>query len=265
MILNEFLLTAGITVAALLIVAAKLHLLPRLGAPGRWSAERMCRAPMLDLIVTYFTILPLVVGPIVYGWIGLAGAIVGQIVAVHVWVVAHELTHPAGRRGPRIIKVLNRIVGPVRNYTAVWVTAVVVPMFWIVRLAELTVYPWLILLVRFPRYNQGEWVNVSRQKFSGLIGHDLIWCLYCDWMTGVWSLGSEMLRNVESFWCPIRFRSDKKCDNCRHDFPDVNTTWIAADGSMDDVAKLLQSQYERGSTNAWHGKTVELTVKRERS
>ena len=37
-----------------------------------------------------------------------------------------------------------------------------------------------------------------------VIGHALIWCLYCDWMTGVWSLGTEMLRNVESFWYPIR-------------------------------------------------------------
>ena len=47
-------------------------------------------------------------------------------------------------------------------------------------------------------------------KVEGLVGHDRIWCLYCDWMTGVWSLGTEMLRNVESFWCPLRFSSDAK-------------------------------------------------------
>ena len=108
------------------------------------------------------------------------------------------------RRGPRIVTFLNALVGPWRNFLAVWVTALVVPVFWIIRVSELVVYPCLIRLIRFPRYRQAEWVNVSRHKFTNLVGHDLIWCLYCDWMTGVWSLGSEMLRNVESFWCPIQ-------------------------------------------------------------
>ena len=40
-------------------------------------------------------------------------------------------------------------------------------------------------------------------------------------LTGVYSLGAEMLRNVESFWCPIRFYDGKKCDNCKLDFPDI--------------------------------------------
>lgn len=71
-------------------------------------------------------------------------------------------------------------------------------MFWLVRVAEVTIYPLIARLVNFPRYPSSEWARVSRHKFCGLVGHDLIWCLYCDWMTGVWSLGSEMLRNVES-------------------------------------------------------------------
>ncbi|MGB5709417.1 MAG: hypothetical protein WBM44_00705, partial [Waterburya sp.] len=67
------------------------------------------------------------------------------------------------------------------------------------------------------------------------------WC--CDWMTGVYSLGAEMLRNVESFWCPIRFYDGKKCENCKLDFPDIEGGWVAANGSMDDVEELLKQKY----------------------
>ncbi|MBK7405799.1 MAG: hypothetical protein IPJ41_14560 [Phycisphaerales bacterium] len=98
-----------------------------------------------------------------------------------------------------------------------WWTALAVPVFWVIRVAECIVYPPLTWLVRLPKYKPAEWVNVSRHKFEGLVGHDLIWCL-CDWMTGIWALGGEMLRNVETFWCPIRFDSAKKCENCKHDF-----------------------------------------------
>ncbi|HRK17124.1 MAG TPA: hypothetical protein PK490_22775, partial [Prosthecobacter sp.] len=121
------------------------------------------------------------------------------------WSLLHEAFNPQIRKHPRIISVLNRRVGAVRNLSAVYWTAWVVPVFWLVRMAQILVYPALIWLVESPRYRHAEWVNVSRHKFTGLVGHDLIWCLYCDWMTGVWSLGGEMLRNVESFWCPIRF------------------------------------------------------------
>ena len=141
-----------------------------------------------------------------------------------------------------------------------WVTAVVTPLFWIVRVAEVFVYPLLTMLIGLPRYKQGDWVNVSRQKFSGLVGHDLIWCLYCDWMTGVWSLGSEMLRNVESFWCPIRFYEGKKCDNCKIDFPDVAGDWVKHDGTMMDVTTLLEAKYA-GGERGWFGHPARLTVK----
>src|SRR5262249_57508799 len=114
-------------------------------------------------------------------------------------------------------------------------------LFWVTRMAELFLYPPIASLTGLPKYNGAEWVNVSRQKFSGLVGHDLIWCLYCDWMTGIWSLGSEMLRNVESFWCPIRFYEGKKCENCKIDFPDIAVGWVPADGSMADIAATIVS------------------------
>lgn len=252
------------TAAALLAAAALLHLLPRLGTAGKSVSTALCRAPLLDLVITYFTAAPLIVGPVLGGWVGVAAAISGQVAAVLIWTPLHELAHPQARRGPRIVHVLNRSVGRFRNHAAVWTTALAVPLFWLVRVGELVIYPPLTWLVRFPRYNQGEWVNVSRQKFQGLVGHDLIWCLYCDWMTGIWSLGTEMLRNVESFWCPIRFDSAKKCDNCRIDFPDLDNGWVRADGSMADVASVIESRYPPGHRpNTWFGHPARLTVRGE--
>jgi hypothetical protein len=262
-----FLQVTGFTLAALLVGAGVLHLIPRLGAPGRRLSASLCRAPGLDVMITYFTALPMIVGPIYAGWIGLGAAVTGQILTVMIWTVLHELAHREAVKGPRILKVINAamgggLTGKVRNHLAVWTTALCVPLFWVVRVAQYVVYPPLTWLVRLPKYNQAEWVNVSRQKFSGLVGHDLIWCLYCDWMTGIWSLGSEMLRNVESFWCPIRFASEKKCANCAVDFPDVLKGWVPADGTMADVTAVLEKHYKRGdAVNPWYGHPVRLTVK----
>ena len=261
--LTHVLTTAGVTVAALLAGAALLHLIPRLGLGGGRVAAALCRAPGLDLVVTYFTVAPLIVGAAVAGWAGLLGGVIGQVASVFVWQAAHEFAHRDAARGPRLVKVINRVVGRWRNHAAMWVTAIVTPMFWMVRVAEVALYPALTALVGLPPQRHAEWVNVSRQKFSGLVGHDLIWCLYCDWMTGVWSLGTEMLRNVESFWCPIRFASDKKCANCAIDFPDVNAGWVAAGGTMADVTATWDRMYA-GGERAWFGRRVPLTVGGER-
>lgn len=261
-----------VTLAAMLFGAGLLHLVPRLGPGGRALSGALSRAPLLDIVVTYFTVAPLIAGPIAGArlspetpWLGaglgLLAGVLGQIAAVMVWTVLHELAHPEARRGPRIVHTLNRKVGRVRNHAAVWWTAWAVPVFWVIRVAQYFVYPPLTWLVRLPRYRASEWVNVSRHKFRGLVGHDLIWCLYCDWMTGVWSLGSEMLRNVESFWCPIRFYSEKKCENCKVDFPDVAGGWVAADGTMQDVTKVLQEQYGTiGPVKPWFGHPARLTI-----
>ncbi len=258
--ITHFFAVAGVTVAAMLTGAAVLHLIPRFGSAGRKLSAVMCRAPGLDVSITYFTVAPLIIGPIVAGWPGLAGAVVGQFTSVYIWEWIHEALHLAARRGPRIVKVINSKVGTVRNHVATWVTALCTPVFWVIRVAELLVYPPLTMLVGLPKYNHADWVNVSRQKFEGLVGHDLIWCLYCDWMTGIWSLGSEMLRNVESFWCPIRFASGKKCANCATDFPDLENGWVPADGNMVDVTATLERMYP-GNQRAWFGHPVRITVK----
>jgi hypothetical protein len=253
---------AILTVTSLLAMCALLHLLPRLGKAGARLSAATCRAPVLDWLVSYFTVAPLFVGPLICGWRGFAGAVAGQFAALILWTLAHELAHPAVRRGPRIFKVLHERVGAARNLTAVFITALVTPIFWAVRMAQILLYPFLIWLVRFPAYEQGQWINVSRHKFSGLIGHDRIWCLYCDWMTGVWSLGTEMLRNVESFWCPIRFSSPAKCENCRIDFPDLVGGWVSEEGNIADAARLIADKYpaDGEAPYAWFGHPVRLTV-----
>ncbi len=264
------------TLAALLPAAGVLHLLGRLGPTGRTLSEWFCRGLGLDLVIAWFTALPMisaaVTGSILLAptwgvWTGIAlgllAAIAGQVLTVCAWTVLHELAHREAVKGPRIVTALNKHVGPLRNHTAVWWTALAVPIFFIVRVGEYIVYPPLTWLVRLPRYKSSEWVNVSRHKVRGLVGHDLIWCLYCDWMTGVWSLGSEMLRNVESFWCPIRFDTSKKCENCRVDFPDIDNGWIAADGDVAQAAALVGEKYSKHGPNAWFGHPVRLTIKGE--
>lgn len=259
----------SVIVVGMLALAAGLHLLKRLGPGGRVLAAACCRAPGLDLVVFLFTTAPLLAGLVVgaraggtilWSLGGLAVAICAQIVGLLLWIAAHEATHRPASPRPRIITTMNRKVGPVRNAIAVWWTAWATPVFTLIRIAEITVYPPLIYLVGFPRYKHGEWVNVSRQKFDGLVGYDLIWCLYCDWMTGVWSLGGEMLRNVETFWCPIRFASPEKCANCSVDFPDIDGGWVPADGSIEDATALLDERYPGPGVNAWFGHPARLTV-----
>ncbi|BAQ64460.1 hypothetical protein GM3709_1225 [Geminocystis sp. NIES-3709] len=196
---------------------------------------------------------PLLLGTIVSQWNGVGVALVGEISGLWIWIFAHEWKHRKSPQKAKISTTLSQIFGKWRNHLAVWITALAIPVFWGVRLAEIVVYPPLTKLVNLPKYDAKEWVNVSRQKFQGLVGYDLIWCLYCDWMTGVWSLGTEMLRNVESFWCPIRFYSDKKCENCKIDFPDIEDGWVSADGTIEDVTKVLQTKYSITTNSSWFG------------
>ena len=190
--------------------------------------DKLLRAPGLDVIVSLFTWFPWLVCLVFFGWWGLLGAILGEVATMLLWVFGHEMLYREAAAGPRIVTFINRTVGRWQNHVALWVTVTALPCFLLIRLAQIAMYPALVGLLNFPKYRQSDWVNVSRQKFSGLVGHDLIWCLYCDWMTGVYALGTELLRNVESFWCPIRFYDGKKCDNCKLDFPDVNHGWVPA-------------------------------------
>jgi hypothetical protein len=263
-----------------LVSAGVIHFLRLLGGAGERVREWLARAPALDAAVAWLTL-----GPPAAAWafaamngrdgwtilLCIAAAVAGQIVALYIWCFLHELCNPAAKRGPRLVDAIGKnlaksgspgLVGRLRNHLALLWMLWAVPLFSVVRFAEYWVYPVLVWLTRLPRYRSGDWVNISRHKVSGLVGHDLIWCLYCDWMTGVWSLGTEMLRNIESFWCPIRFASPEKCSNCTMDFPDIDGGWIGADQAAADAANLIESRYPApDGSNAWLGHTVRLTVK----
>jgi hypothetical protein len=242
------------------LLAVALSVVPRLGSAGWRLSALIARAPLLDLAVACFTILPWILGVIFGGWAGFLGALVGQVLTLYAWCAAHELAFREAARGPRIVKFHEKIVGNWRNHAALWITVLALPVFWGIRILQMSLGWALPVLLNFPRYRQSEWINVSRHKFEGLIGHDLVWCLYCDWMTGVYSLGAEILRNVESFWCPIRFYEGKKCANCAVDFPDINHGWVAPDGTMADVVAKMEQMYGDGRRD-WFASPARLTVK----
>lgn len=247
-------LTAGAFIGGFeLVLAAVLMGLPAFGTAGKHILTALGKAPGLDVLLSVMIWLPWVVCRVTLGWQGVLGAIAGQIVAMQIWVVVHERIHAQATQEPRINGYLNQRFGWWRNHLALWVTSIVLPVFFLIRAAQIFVYPALTLLLGFRRYNHSEWINVSRQKFEGLVGTDLIWCLYCDWMTGVYSLGAEMLRNVESFWCPIRFYYGKKCDNCAIDFPDINGGWVDTQGTMTDVVETLKAQMPTKGAWSWFG------------
>lgn len=237
----------------LIVGIVALHNFSRMGKLGKDLADYCCHAPGIDLVLGYFMLLPIAIGSCVSAWTGVGIALIAELSVLWVWILAHEFVHRDVKQKGQIFRTLSSIVGKWRNHLAVWITALAIPLFWGIRLAELIVYPPLTRLVSLPSYEARDWVNVSRHKFEGLIGYDLIWCLYCDWMTGVWSLGTEMLRNVESFWCPIRFYDNKKCENCQLDFPDINNGWVAADGSMDDVVNVLKEKHDGLNDSSWFG------------
>ena len=259
--LDMFAVALCTTWVAMLTMALVLTFLPRAGRLGRGIAERIAEVPLLDVVMAALTWLPWVVAGTVGGWAATAGTVTGQVLALYTWATAHRLLHGRNPDDAAIERFINRRYGRWRNHAALIVTLVGLPVLLLIRLAEVVAYPWLIWLLRFPRYRHGDWINVSRHKFDGLIGHDLVWCLYCDWMTGVYSLGAEMLRNVESFWCPIRFHNGKKCENCRLDFPDLENGWVPANASVREVERVMEQHYPAGQDPAWFGHPVRLTVK----
>ena len=212
------------------------------------KTERITRAPGVDVAMAFLTWIPWIAAACLAGWIGLLGCVVGQFAAMQTFCFWDWWRR--GRTGPSICGALNRLVGPANNNVALIATLPALPAFLLIRFSQLTTYPVLVRTIRLPPYDHADWVSVSRQKFGGLVGHDLVWCLYCDWMTGIYALGGEMLRNLESFWCPIKFYPGKKCENCKLDFPDVEK-WVPPGGTMADVEKKLVEKYEGRRWNSW--------------
>lgn len=241
---------------AILIFEVLLFLLltsmPSLGTWGKDAVDACTKTPMLDWLLSFIILVPWLIGGLTVRWGGIVASLLAQVLAMQLWIFYHEFLNRNVAPGSRIARFHSQRIGWWRNHLALWVTSIIVPVFFLIRFSEVFVYPMLIWLLGFPKYKHSDWVNVSRHKFEGLVGHDLIWCLYCDWMTGVYSLGAEMLRNVESFWCPIKFYDGKKCENCRLDFPDLEGGWVDADGTMNDVEQVLNQMYD-DRHRSWFG------------
>ena len=129
------------------------------------------------------------------------------------------------------------------RYLLGWWCTAAIPLFFLVRLTELLVYPVLVVAWGLPPLRASDYIMLSRHKWEGLVGADLVYCLYCEWMTGVWSLGSAQLQNIESMWCPLRFRSEVQCEKCKAFFPDVNA-WARPEDGMPGVEKFYRENYD---------------------
>lgn len=212
--------------------------------------DKVAVAPTLDFFVSLYTWIPWVVGACWHGWLGVAAAVVAQLVFLHAFCLVHRALR--GKKGRTLTDAQGRVLGPVRNQLCLLVQTPAILAFVGIRATELFLYPLIAALGRLPMYKHGEWVNLSRHKYDGLIGYDLVWCWYCDWMTGLWCLGTEMLRNIESFWCPIQFQSPVKNEHAKIDFPDLKK-WAPFNGTMEDVVKGFEEHYQPGGTNSWWG------------
>jgi hypothetical protein len=213
-------------------------------------SEKVMRAPFLDLFISLFTWVPWVVGYVLGGWLGVIASLVAQIVGLHGFCLLDRVFRR--QKGRTLTEAQGLLLGPLRNQIALLATTPAVLLFVCIRVVEIAVYPVVAWLAKLPTYRHGDWVNLSRHKYDGLVGYDLVWCWYCDWMTGLWALGSDMLRNIESFWCPIRFQDEVKNQHAVTDFPDI-AEWASSDGTMEDAVKAFEKHYDGKRLNSWWG------------
>lgn len=202
----------------------------------------------VDATLAVFTIGPFIPGFAVAavrhaGWaVLLFGPLSAMVLYTFFWCVLDEMIR-GEPGGFHIRKYWIRRDGWVR-YLAGWLCFAAAPMFWQIRVSEIVLYPPLRWAWGFPHLRARDYIAFSRHKTRGLVGADYLYCLYCEWMTGVWSLGTEMLRHLESMWCPLRFNGrEDQCERCSWTFPDIRQ-WASPEGGMPAVEQFLKLHYE---------------------
>jgi hypothetical protein len=260
--IQEYLILASSLLAGLIIMVGAAFALRR--------SDWMAKPPGIDLVVIMLTVVPGV-----YVWIkgvqihqhwaggfaGFAVASVCQFIALELFHLFH--TWHATRKGVANLRINHTIgsrFGHWRNRLGLWVTVPSVPFFLVNRMGHFTGYIPLMVVLDFPRFNHADYISVSRQKIENLIGADLVWCLYCDWMTGGWSLTTAMLNEVESFWCPLTFVDREKCEKCSHFFR--MDLWAPSNATPEQMREALnKTQAARGSlgclSSPVHPRTVQ--------
>ena len=86
-ILQALVIMGGFT----LLLAIAMTALPRIGL-GAITAP-LTRAPGLDLAVALLTWIPWIPAGVLWGWLGVVGAILGQAMALMIWAALHEFAN----------------------------------------------------------------------------------------------------------------------------------------------------------------------------
>lgn len=242
---------AIITFCYLVGLTALLHAILLI---SKKSAEVFRVVPCLDLWIAAYVYAPPIVTAVVYSWTEVLICIAVQTLFLALYSAMHSLSYRIrkGQKGGRLLSSLSKGLSRPRVILGFYITLLAIPVFVVLRVGQLTVYPLLQWSVDYPSYKHSDWIQLSRHKFEGLIGLDLLWCLYCEWAAGVYALGGEMVRNNESFWCPIRFYSQKHCENCEMTFPDLKE-WVEPTGSIEQVQELLEKKYPKNQRpKSWY-------------
>lgn len=187
----------------------------------------LARPPAIDWIVILYTAAPWIAGwtagARIHGhWIGgipgLATVVASQILSLELFDFLH--LRLAARRGIKSLEInstIERRFGKWNNRICLWLTIPSIPFFLMNRFGFRGYFIFEKLL-GFSHFEDSDYITVSRQKIKNLVGADLVWCLYCDWMTGGWTLTTEILNEVESYWCPLQFADQGKCEKCAQFF-----------------------------------------------
>jgi hypothetical protein len=104
--------------------------------------DRIAQASWLNLFVSLFTWAPWVAGAVLDGWIGVAGAVIAQMIFLHAFCLVHRALRAIGKKkGRTLTDAQGRVLGPFRHQLCLMVQTPAILVFAQIRLAEILLYP----------------------------------------------------------------------------------------------------------------------------